>query len=346
MDENELAQRPFPGNSRTEAGKEIERQPGPRRLNVRFFTYYNICNYRCAYCIAGQGDPSDPRLQVNWDGRNYLPIIEALTRLPFLLNVRIGVDGEFFTSPLLIDGARRLSHSPNVEGVNLITNLSYSAERYRAWFADFDRSKIALVASFHPTEIRDRQLWLETALALARETDLSVCMVAHPERFEDLAEAVPAFRSQGLTVFVQAFIGVYRGRLYPEAYSAQERDFLRPLFYSRHDWEFLLVGKRPGLCNAGFSSVYVDMTGTVRICGMKINGPLPVGNLLSGEPLQLYKGPRPCTAQDCRCDTENMNTVQFSQFYEMTGLNQHGYRYRFGGLAAQLPSLDEWRIEY
>ena len=218
-----------PGDSEAEARKETECQPGPRRLNVRFFTFYNICNYRCAYCIAGQGDPSDPRLQVNWDGSNYLPIIEALTRLPYLLNVRIGVDGEFFTSPLLIDGARKLSHSLNVSAVNLITNLSYSAERYRAWFADFDRSKIALVASFHPTEVRDRESWLETALALAGEASLSICMVAHPERFEDLAEAVPAFRARGLTVFVQPFIGRYRGRLYPEEYSAEERAFLRPV---------------------------------------------------------------------------------------------------------------------
>ncbi len=225
----------------------------------------------------------------------------------------------------MIDGARDLSHSPNIEGVNLITNLSYSEERYRAWFADFDRSKIALVASFHPTEVRDKRSWLETALALAGETDLSVCMVAHPERLEDLSQTVPTFRAKGLTVFVQAFIGVYRGRFYPEAYSEQERGLLRPFFYSRHDWEFLLVGKRPGLCNAGFSSVYVDMTGTVRICGMKINGPLPVGNLLNGEPLQLYDGPRPCTTQDCRGDTENMTTVQLPQFYEMTGLNQHPY---------------------
>ena len=79
---------------------------------------------------------------------------------------------------------------------------------------------------------------------------------------------------------------------------------------------------------------------------MLIDGPLPVGNLLNGEPLQLYGGPRPCTAKNCRCDTENMNTVQFSQFYEMTGLNQHAYRYKFGALSADLPSLDEWRIEY
>ena len=309
-------------------------------------TFYNVCNYQCSYCISGQGDPSDPRPQAKWDGSNCLPIVAAMTRLPFLLNVRIGVDSEFFTSPLLIDGARRLSQSVNVAGVNLITNLSFPAERYRGWFADFDRSKVALVASFHLTEVRDKRFWLETALALALEADLSICMVAHPERLEDLSRFVPAFRAQGPTVFVQPFIGVYGGHSYPEAYSDHEREFLRPYFYSRHDWEFLLMGKRPGLCNAGFSSIYVDMTGEARICGMKIDGPLPVGNLLTGEPLRLYEGPRPCTAASCRCDTENINTVQFSQFYELTGLNQHRYRYRFARLAADQPCLDEWRVEY
>jgi len=36
---------------------------------------------------------------------------------------------------------------------------------------DFDRSKVALVASFHLTEVRDKRFWLETALALALEAD-------------------------------------------------------------------------------------------------------------------------------------------------------------------------------
>jgi hypothetical protein len=79
---------------------------------------------------------------------------------------------------------------------------------------------------------------------------------------------------------------------------------------------------------------------------MEINGPEPIGNLLTGEPLRLYEGPRPCTASTCRCDTENENTVQFEQFYERTGKNQHRYRYRFEELARGIPDWDEWKVAY
>lgn len=317
-----------------------------RRLNVRFHTRFNRCNFTCEYCIAGQGDPSDPRLAVPWDGSNYLPIVAALTRLPHPLNVRIGVGGEFFLSPLLIEGARDLSLSPNVESVNLITNLGFPSRSYRRWFADFDRSKLALVASYHPTQVADFRAWCATAVDLAGEVDLCVCMVAHPDRIADLESSIPALRNEGLSVFVQPFIGYLGGRTYPESYTAEEKDRLRRLVFSRHDWEFLVEGKRPGLCNAGHTSIYVDLTGVVRICGMPIRGPVPVGNLLTGEPLRLYDGPRPCTATDCRCDTENMNTEVFRLHYRHTGLNQHRYEYRFLDLAREVPGWGEWEISY
>jgi len=318
----------------------------PRRLNVRFYTDYNVCNYACEYCISGQNDPDDPRLLAEWKEANYRPIIDALTRLPYDLNVRIGVGGEFFLHPRLIDGARVLSHSPNVSGVNLITNLSFPLQHFRRWFSDFDRSKVALVASYHPTQIRDRNAWRTTALALAADFDFSVCTVAHPDLLDELAQAIPSMRADGLSVFVQPFLGWIRDRFYPDAYSDEQRALLRTLFYSRHDWAYLLEGKRPGLCNAGHTSIYVDMSGVVRICGMEIVGPQPIGNLLTGEPLRLYDGPRPCTATQCRCDTENENTVQFEQFYQRTGLNQHRYRYRFEELARGMPEWEEWRVAY
>lgn len=318
----------------------------PRHLNVRFFTDYNVCNYSCEYCISGQSDPNDPRVLANWKIGNYRTIVDALTRLPHVLNVRLGVGGEFFLNPDLIDGARTLSHAANVRSVNLITNLSFPLRHYRRWFADFDAKKIALVASYHPSQIRNVAEWRATASALAKDVDFSVCTVAYPHILPALAEAIPALRAEGLAVFVQPFLGWLDGVFYPDAYTAEQRAQMRPLFYSRHDWEYLLEGKRPGLCHAGHTSIYVDMTGEVRICGMEIQGPQPIGNLLTGEPLRLYDGPRPCTAPHCRCDTENENTLQFEQFYERTGLNQHRYRYRFEALARGIPEWDEWRVAY
>ena len=97
-------------------------------INVRFYTDYNICNYSCPYCIAGQNNKAN--IVEKWDDRNFDAIIENLTRLPFKINIRLGVGGEFFLNKKLVAGARKLSHAKNVHSVNLITNLSFSVSQY------------------------------------------------------------------------------------------------------------------------------------------------------------------------------------------------------------------------
>ena len=264
-------------------------------LNVRFLTNFNLCNQRCGYCVAGQADPDDPRMQERFDSAAYFEILRRLAALPHQLNVRIGVRGEFFLSSELIAGARELTQRANVRSVNLITNLSFSAAKYRRLLEGYDLAKVALVASLHPSEIRDEDAWIDNAVEVAGFTDLVACMVAHPDLLGGLAERLAKMRARGLEVFVQAFKGDHAGRAYPAAYTCQERELLRSLFYSNHDFEYMLEQKRPGLCNAGHKSLFVDMTGLVRICGMRIVGPRPLGNLLAGDPIQLYDAPRPCT---------------------------------------------------
>src|SRR5579871_929398 len=134
----------------------------PRRgemLNVRYFTAFPKCNYSCTYCIAGHGE-AFPKRESPWNPERYLVIIENLTKLPFKINIRLGVDGEFFLDRTLIEGARRLSLSSNVVSLNLITNLSFSYSQYKRLFSGFREEKIAIIASFHPGEVGNHAAWM------------------------------------------------------------------------------------------------------------------------------------------------------------------------------------------
>ena len=132
---------------------------------------------------------------------------------------------------------------------------------------------------------------------------------------------------------------------YPQAFNEQERDLLRGLAYSRHDYEFLLNTRRPGLCYAGARAFYVNPWGLAYPCGMGKYAQ-PIGDLSQSPAIELNDGPRPCPFATCQCDTENINTVDFEQHYVRSGINQHRYSYRFSGEAKASPWMDEWLIRY
>lgn len=312
-------------------------------INIRFYTAFNICNYSCPYCVAGQNDKQN--MTTRWDPVNLDQIIQNLKYLSYKIKVRIGVAGEFFLSKSLIEGARHLSLADNVVSVNLITNLSFTYKQYENFFHGFDHSKISIVASYHPSEIKNKEKWLQTACHIKKRYDFAVVLVAYPPFLKDLLKIKKEFAEYGIEVFVQGFIGNYDAREYPGAYTAEEKKLLRKVFYSRHDYEFFVESKKPGLCNAGYRSFYVDMTGMVKPCGMGALSPV-IGSLLTNSEIKLWNGPRPCMYDTCFCDTENINTVIFEQYYKHTGINQHKFVYRFKDQVEIFPQLDEWEISY
>jgi MoaA/NifB/PqqE/SkfB family radical SAM enzyme len=313
-------------------------------INVRYVTDYPKCNFACKYCIAGHGEVTKGRERF-WDAGRYKAIVDNLTKVDAKLNVRLGVAGEFFLDKKLIAGAKLLSNSDNVESVNLISNLSFKYKQYMKLMSGFNLAKTAMVASYHPQEVKDHDLWLETAVKISESMDFAIVMVAFPEILEDLPRYAAIFESAGLEVFVQPFIGNWQGVLYPGGYTEEQEAMIKGLMYSRHDYEFLLKLKKPGLCNAGHKSLYISPLGKVFPCGMG-SYPKPIGDLSESPEIEFSDGPKPCPFSKCQCDTENMNTVQFENYYDRDSLNQHRYNYKFEQDAAEQPSLSEWNVAY
>ena len=318
-------------------------------VNVRFHTGFTKCNFTCDYCIAGHGNTADPETEEledeSWDGDRFERIVENLSKLPFRMNIRLQVPGEIFLNKRLLAGAKTLAQSPNVRSLNILTNLSFSVDYYKRMLSDIDASKWAFVASFHPTEVKDRSKWIESGRFFNEKFDFAVILVAYPPLIDELTENRAMLKAQGFEVFIQAYIGYYEEKLYPDSYTVGEKELLKSLFYSRHDFEFLVRKKKPGLCNAGFRSFYIRESGVVVPCGM---GPYAesIGDLFVSPKLKLQGAVKTCPFAACQCDTENMNTVIFRNNYAMTGSNQHKYRYRFADLAVADPALDEWVIAY
>lgn len=337
------------------------------QLKIRFGTNWNTCNYHCEYCVTDQPhaeyaqqqqqnsplpiltrignaatNPGQavsnlvrrvtgtPEESVDWDEDKFLRVVDHLEQLPYRLNVRIGVGGETFINKTVVEGARRLTTFGNVEALNLITNLSFDYDRYQKVLDGFDLSKVAFVCSYHPTEIRDKDLWLETAVRMRELVDMAIVLVGWPPLMPDMISNRQMLMDKGFEVFAQAFNGWYEERKYPEAYTAEELQILRKVIYSRYDYEHMVDLKQPGLCYAGTDYVYCDVNGDVYRCGTYR---VPIGNLFNG--FKLSATPQQCPGKECWCDTENLNTVEFRKLYELQGLNQHKYKYRH-------PDKDEW----
>ena len=310
-------------------------------VNVRFYTGWNICNFSCEYC-----DDNHSKINPLWNVDNYNKIISNLKKLPCKINIRLGVEGEFFLSDELIYGASELSNAENVVSVNLITNLSLSIDEYHRKLRSFDMRKVAIVATLHPTQVKDQNDWMATAKYMNDNCDFFVCLVAYPPIVSRLSELKLHLEKTGFSVFIHSFIGIYNDKRYPQSYTNEERELFRKLFYSRHDYEFFVALKKPGLCNAGFKSFYVSMDGTVYSCGMGKPSMTRLGNLAESTRIDLFDCPRPCINETCLCHTENNNTVCFSQYYVRKGINQQNYSYRYKDLAEISPEFDEWKILY
>lgn len=309
-------------------------------INIRLLSDWSKCNYKCSYCIVSEQQEAF----VSWSEDNYKKIINNLTLASFRYNIRLGVQGEFFANKVLIEGGRSLSNSKNCFGVNLITNLSLSIAQFDKAFEGYDLKKVGLVASYHPTEIKDIDAWIETAVYMNGKVDFSLIVVAYPPILTSLSHMVKKFHALGMHVAVQAYIGDYQGKSYPAAYTPEEKQLIKSMVYSRHDYEFLVNLKKPGMCYAGSKSFFVNtLNGIVKTCGIPhMKDAKIIGNLLESPNIQFLSAPMKCTSPSCQCDTENINTVIFHKHYNRVGVNQHKFEYNDN----DIEKLTQWEIAY
>lgn len=127
--------------------------------------------------------------------------------------------------------------------------------------------------------------------------DVDALYVLYPPLLDRLADDLAVLAEAGVDhVRAKVFKGVYQGRRYPEAYTADERALI---LANSGDYVFNkpymdgLLSFRGRLCTAGVTSFKVTVTGDVRRCA---SVPTGYGNLYDGT-FQPAAEPQPCPAR-------------------------------------------------
>ena len=243
------------------------------------------CNYACGYCpFAKQRDSA---ADLRRDRQALERFVSWVAGRP--AGDRIGVLftpwGEALTRAWYRDALIRLSNLPQIRRAAAQTNLSCGL----GWTDRCDRDKLALWATFHPSQVA-RARFVERCRELTRRgVRYSVGVVGLREHFADIA-ALREELPDGVYLWVNAYKDV------AGYYAAGEADWLAAIdpYFPTNNTRHPSRG-RP--CRAGHTAVSVDGDGTVRRCHFVKE---PLGNLFD-QGFESLLHERLCPNATCGC---------------------------------------------
>jgi hypothetical protein len=254
-------------------------------LSILYRGPLSSCNYACAYCPFAK--QQETAAELCRDRAALVRFTDWVAGRP--AEDRLGILftpwGEALTRRWYRDALARLTGLPQVVRAAVQTNLSCGL----GWVDDCDKSRLALWATFHPSEVT-RAGFLSRCLELDRRgVRFSVGVVGLREHFAD----IQALRDE-LPPHVYLWVNAYKDQ--PNYYRPGEEEWLAgidPLFpinNRRHP----CLG-RP--CRAGQTVISVDGDGAVRRCHFI---PTVLGNLYDPD-FEGVLAERPCTNATCGC---------------------------------------------
>jgi acyl-CoA thioesterase-1 len=176
------------------------------------------CNYKCPYCqYAVQKGHYFTGTIEGW--RETFKKNFGREHLAFYLAHGEPMAGEMFYPVLEMIG-----QEPNWE-VRMTSNISAPLERLVE--TEVARTgRLNINASFHPYMV-DKERFLEQLLFLRKHgIESPVVYVLYPPLFRRFQEDFDFFNRQNFLVHVRRFRGKFRGKMYPEAYTDEEMQFI------------------------------------------------------------------------------------------------------------------------
>lgn len=259
------------------------------------------CNFRCPYCWFfknwAEMEPRNIYLlpeewMIHWMRihENYGPVHIEIT------------GGEPFIYPNFIKLIKMLS---SVHTVKVTTNLSGDVETFAK---EIDPKKVNLDMNFHIL-FSDLETYIVKALILKKAGfKCGVCYLAYPPQMDKIDYLSKRFNEVGIGFALAAFWGEYNAKKYPQSYTAEEKEMMKPYLGDLARVNYHLNGQSPKgkLCNAGYRYAGIHANGEVVRCG-----PLAqkvMGNILN-EDFRLFEKPMPCEAEICPCN-EYTNLIE------------------------------------
>jgi MoaA/NifB/PqqE/SkfB family radical SAM enzyme len=253
-------------------------------LSILYRGPLSSCNYACDYCPFAKRHESPEELA---DDRRCLErfVDWVAARTADRIGVLFTPWGEALVRPWYQAALARLTKMPNVVKAAIQTNLSCRLD----WVEDCDKTRLALWATFHPSEVgRDR------FLAKCRELDQrGVRFSAGAVGLKEHQAEIEALRAE-LPPQVYLWINAYKREpdYYPEKVVRRFTE-IDPLFPVNNQYHESLGHS----CRAGRSVIAVDGDGTIRRCHFIKQ---PLGNIYEpGFERALVE--RPCTNETCGC---------------------------------------------
>ncbi|MFA5163750.1 MAG: radical SAM protein [Patescibacteria group bacterium] len=258
------------------------------------------CNFRCPYCWFYK----------KWisEGRRYL-LLSPDEWLKHWLKVRnrygeadIAITGgEPFLYPNFIEIIKILSL---IHRIKITTNMSGDIDTFVKQIAP---SRVTLDLNFHPLFSEIGSFIEKTLLLKKAGFRAGVCYLAYPPQMGQIDIFRRRFEEAGINFALAAFWGEFEGKRYPQSYTPQELDFIRPFLGDIDRIVYHLGAETPRgkLCNAGYTYAIVQGDGYVVRCGQLADK--FIGNI-TDEDFNLFDSPKACEAEFCPCN-EYVNLI-------------------------------------
>lgn len=270
------------------------------RLSILYRGPLSSCNYGCDYCpfakhseTAAEHKEDERALDrfVGWVG----------DRKDDQFSVLFTPWGEALIRSRYQRALTRLSNMTNVRKVAIQTNLSCNLD----WVDDCDKKRLALWATFHPTEVSQVRFMAKCEELLRRGVRFSVGVVGLKEH----AAEIEALRRE-LPPNIYLWINAYkRSASYYNVEDAERFASIDPLFPINNQ-NHASYGRR---CRCGESVISVDGDGTIRRCHFIRE---PIGNIYTDDFKSALRE-RTCTNDTCGCHIGyvHMNDLKLYQIY-------------------------------
>ncbi len=193
-----------------------------RSINVWYVCGLSLCNFDCAYCASGQpvqggGRTNDREWQTEEDPGRYERILDWIGCQPYRIGLRLQTIGEPFVSWDFLKGAVRISESPNIRFVELVTNGSLLRRRLPKFIDEHgaDPGKFSLWVTYHHTEIPARELVDQVGFARDLGMEVVVNCLVFPDNTDELRQLAPLCAAQDIPLNVdigQNFNEAYTGK--------------------------------------------------------------------------------------------------------------------------------------
>jgi MoaA/NifB/PqqE/SkfB family radical SAM enzyme len=268
-------------------------------LSILYRGPLSSCNYGCAYCPFAKHAETAAELAA--DRRALDRFTDWVSRRT---GDRIGVLftpwGEALVRRWYQEALVRLTRLPHVTRAAIQTNLSCRLD----WVEGCDKGRLALWATFHPTEVARERFVGKCRELDRRGVRFSVGAVGLKEHHDEIA----ALRCE-LPAHIYVWVNAYKRE--PDYYTDDDLrrfeaiDALFPINTRYHP-------SRGRSCRCGTSVIAVDGDGTVRRCHFVKE---PIGNLYEpGFEQALYD--RPCPNATCGCHIGYVH-LDYLRLYEV-----------------------------